>query len=133
VTIAMTATIPASHRDILDTKALAHLATIMPDGTPQVTPVWFSMGEKYLLVNTAEGRTKDLNMQARPNVAIVIQDPIDPYRYVQIRGKIAERTTEGAEAHIHALSQKYRGKAWIIPPGEKRLLYKISLDNISGR
>lgn len=127
--------VPEGYRDLLkdETKAYLYLATIMPDGTPQVTPVWFSMGEKYLLINTAEGRTKDLNMQARPDVALVIQDPIDPYRYVQIRGKIAERTTEGADAHIHALSQKYRGKDWIIPPGEKRLLYKISLDKVSAR
>lgn len=127
--------VPEGYRDLLkdETKAYLYLATTMPDGTPQVTPVWFSMGEKYLLINTAEGRTKDLNMQARPDVALVIQDPIDPYRYVQIRGKIAERTTEGADAHIHALSQKYRGKDWIIPPGEKRLLYKISLDKVSAR
>ena len=128
-------TIPEGYRDLFkdESRAYLYLATIMPDGTPQVTPVWFSMGEKYLLINTAEGRTKDLNMQARPDVALVIQDPIDPYRYVQIRGKVAERTTVGADAHIHALSQKYRGKDWIIPPGEKRLLYKISLDNVSAR
>ncbi|MBC8334225.1 MAG: PPOX class F420-dependent oxidoreductase [Anaerolineales bacterium] len=127
--------IPESYQDLFkdEAKAYLYLATIMPDGTPQVTPVWFSMDEKYLLINTAEGRTKDLNMQARPNVALVIQDPIDPYRYVQIRGQVAERTTEGADAHIHALSQKYRGKAWIIPPGEKRLLFKISIDKLSGR
>ena len=127
--------VPEGYRDLLkdETKAYLYLATIMPDGTPQVTPVWFSMGEKYLLINTAEGRTKDLNMQARPDVALVIQDPIDPYRYVQIRGRVAERTTEGADAHIHTLSQKYRGKDWIIPPGEERLLYKISLDKVSAR
>jgi len=127
--------IPESYQDLFrdEAKAYLYLATIMPDGTPQVTPVWFSMDDKYLLINTAEGRTKDLNMQARPNVALVIQDPSDPYRYVQVRGKIAERTTEGADAHIHALSQKYRGKDWIIPPGEKRLIFKISLDKVSAR
>jgi len=127
--------IPESYQDLFkdEAKAYLYLATIMPNGTPQVTPVWFSMGEKYLLINTAEGRTKDLNMQARPDVALVIQDPDDPYRYVQIRGKVAERTSEGADAHIHALSQKYRGKDWIIPSGEKRLLFKISIDKVSGR
>jgi PPOX class probable F420-dependent enzyme len=127
--------IPESYQDLFkdEAKAYLYLATIMPDGTPQVTPIWFSMGEEYLLINTAEGRTKDLNMQARPDVALVIQDPIDPYRYVQIRGKVAERTSEGAIAHIHALSHKYRGKDWIVPPDEKRLLFKISLDNVSAR
>ncbi|MBT3188533.1 MAG: PPOX class F420-dependent oxidoreductase [Anaerolineae bacterium] len=126
--------IPENYQDLLkdDTKAYLFLATIMADGTPQVTPVWFSAEENYILINTAAGRIKDHNMQARPHVAMVIQDPNDPYRYMQIRGKIAERTTEGAVAHIHALSQKYMGKDWNIPAGEERVIFKISIDKVSG-
>ncbi|MBT3712640.1 MAG: PPOX class F420-dependent oxidoreductase [Anaerolineae bacterium] len=126
--------IPENYQDLLkdDTKAYLFLATIMADGTPQVTPVWFSAEENYILINTAAGRIKDHNMQARPHVAMVIQDPNDPYRYMQIRGKSAERTTERAVAHIHALSQKYMGKDWNIPAGEERVIFKISIDKVSG-
>jgi len=124
--------IPKNYQYLLKdkTKAYVYLATIMADGTPQVTPVWFSADENYILINTVAGRVKDRNMQTRPHVALVFQDPNDPYRYMQIRGKIAERTTEGADAHIHALSQKYRGKDWDIPAGETRVIYKISPDKI---
>ncbi len=126
--------IPEPYQDLFEdkTKALLYLATIMADGTPQVTPVWFNTDGKYILINTAAGRIKDKNMQARPHVAICIQDLSDPYRYIQIRGKIAERTTEGADEHINTLSQKYRGKDWDIPGEEIRVLYKISPDKISG-
>ena len=125
-------TVPENYQDLLadETKAYVYLATVMADGTPQLTPVWFSTDENYILVNTAAGRVKDRNMQARPNVALVFQDPANPFRYMQIRGKIAKRTTEGADAHIHALSQKYMGKDWNIPAGEKRVIYKISPDKV---
>ena len=124
--------IPEDYKDLLsdETKTYVFLATVMADGTPQVTPVWFSADENYILINTAAGRVKDRNMQARPNVALAFQDPKDPYRYMQIRGKIAERTTEGAVAHIHALSQKYMGKDWSIPEGEERVIFKISADKV---
>ena len=124
--------IPENYQDLLadETKAYVYLATVMADGTPQVTPVWFSADENYILINTAAGRVKDRNMQARPHVALVFQDPTNPFRYMQVRGKIAERTTEGAVAHIHALSQKYMGKDWSIPAGEERVIFKISADKV---
>lgn len=119
---------PEKYLDLLkdECKAYVFLATVMDDGTPQVTPVWFSADDEHILVNTAEGRVKDRNMRARPNVALVVQDPNDTYRYMQIRGKVVERTYEGADAHINALSQKYRGKDWDIPAGQIRVLYKIA-------
>lgn len=119
---------PKKFQDLLqdETKAYVYLATIMEDGSPQVTPVWFSTDGEHILINTAEGRIKDRNMQARPHIALVIQDPNDTYRYVQIRGVVAERTYEGAVEHIHALSQKYRGKDWDIPAGQIRVIYKIA-------
>ncbi|MBT3336428.1 MAG: PPOX class F420-dependent oxidoreductase [Anaerolineae bacterium] len=126
--------IPEVYKDLFadETKAYLFLATIMPDGTPQVTPVWFNADEDHILVNTAAGRVKDKNMQERPHVAVVIQDPCDPYRFMQIRGKIAERTTQGADAHINKLSQKYRGKDWDIPGNETRVIFKIKPAKISG-
>ena len=122
-------TIPDSHLDLLkdQRKAFVYLATLMADGAPQVTPVWFSTDGTYILINTAEGRVKDRNMRARPRVAMCIADPDDPDRYLQIQGKVAEITNQGADAHIDALSFKYHGipKYQHRKPGEKRVIYKI--------
>lgn len=119
--------IPAEYRDLLDdeTKAFAYLATTKADGTPQVTPVWFNTDGVHILINTATGRLKDRNMSARPMVAICIADPQDPYRYLQIHGKVVKRTTEGAANHINTLSQIYTGKDWDIPAEQERVIYKI--------
>jgi PPOX class probable F420-dependent enzyme len=118
---------PAEYLDLLkdETKAYLFLATIMADGSPQVTPIWFNADENYILINTNEGRIKDKNMKARPIVAMVIQDPADPYRYIQIRGEVAGYVTQGADEHISALSMKYDGKPWKYREGQKRIIFKI--------
>ena len=118
---------PTEYLDLLkdDTKAYLFLATEMADGSPQVTPIWFNSDDEYILINTNEGRVKDKNMKARPKVAMVIQDPNDPYRYLQIRGEIAEHTTQTADEHINALSLKYDGKPWKYREGQKRIIYKV--------
>jgi PPOX class probable F420-dependent enzyme len=108
-----------------ETRAIAFLATLMPDGSPQVTPVWFNTDGEYLLVNSAKGRVKDRNMRARPYVAVSIMAMNDLYTYIQIRGEVVEFDEENGEAHIHALSQKYRGRPFQIPQGEIRVTYKI--------
>jgi len=118
---------PENYLDLLkdETKAYLFLATTMPDGSPQVTPVWFDSDGEHILINTNEGRVKDRNMKERPNVAMVIQDPSTPYRYLQIRGKVVEMTREGADEHISKLSQKYDNKPWAYRKGQKRIIYKI--------
>lgn len=118
---------PQQYLDLLkdETKAILYLATLMPDGSPQVTPVWFNTDGEYILINTSEGRVKDRNMKARPKVAMVIQDPSDPYRYLQIRGEVAEYTREGADEHINQLSLKYDNQPWTFRAGQKRIIYKI--------
>src|SRR5919205_928630 len=78
-------------------KAFAHLATVGPDGRPQVTPVWADFDGTYIRINTARGRVKDRNLKANPNVALSLQDPDNPYRYVQVRGRVAEMTEQGAD------------------------------------
>ena len=108
-----------------ETKAYLFLATTMPDGSPQVTPIWFNTDGKHILINTNEGRVKDRNMKARPKVAMVIQDPSTPYRYLQIRGEVAEYVREGADEHINQLSLKYDNKPWTYREGQKRIIYKI--------
>jgi len=118
---------PEEFLDLLrdDTKAFLFLGTVMPDGSPQVTPVWFSAEGEHILINTAEGRAKDRNMKVRPKVAMTIQDPKDPYRYLGVRGEVVSHTREGADEHINALSFKYHGKPYSIPAGQKRIIFRI--------
>jgi PPOX class probable F420-dependent enzyme len=115
-------------------KAFADLATIMPDGTPQVTPVWFDYHGGKVRVNTAKGRVKARNLKPGAAVALAIMDPDNPYRYVQIRGRIANATETGADAHIDSLAKKYLGKDQYPyrRPGEVRVMYEIEPVSVSG-
>lgn len=128
-----TKTIPEDYLDLFEKRAFAHLATLMPDGSPQVTPVWVDYDGKYLLVNSAKGRQKDENMRRDKRVAIEILDPQNPYRYLQVRGRVAEITQEGADAHIDRLAKKYTGadRYQNRRPGEVRVIYKILPESIS--
>lgn len=129
----MPVAIPEQYTDLLQKKAFAHLATVMPDGSPQVTPVWFDYDGSYLRINSAKGRRKDKNMRRRPDVALAISDPDNPYRYLQIRGKVVEITEEAADAHIDALAKKYLGQERypFRQPGEVRVMYKIAIERVS--
>ena len=120
-------TFPESFSDLFlnDTRAYLFLATSMPDGTPQVTPIWFNTDGQHILINSAKGRVKDQNMRAHPQVAMVIQDPNTPYRYLQIRGQVIEIIEENALEHIDTLAQKYTGKGWKTNHNETRVTYKI--------
>jgi PPOX class probable F420-dependent enzyme len=126
--------IPENYLDLFQKKAFAELATLMPDGSPQVTPVWVDFDGSYILVNSAKGRRKDANMHERPKVALSILDPDNPYRYLQVRGTVAEITEDGAAAHIDKMAQKYLGmeKYPFSQPGEVRVLYKIRPEHING-
>jgi PPOX class probable F420-dependent enzyme len=99
----------------------------MPDGRPQVTPVWVDYDGKNVVINTAQGRQKDLNLQRDGRVAMSILDPDNPYRYLEVRGKIIERTTDGADKHIDAMALRYLGKDKypFAKPGEVRVIYKL--------
>jgi PPOX class probable F420-dependent enzyme len=119
--------IPDSFKDLLQKKAFANLATVSADGTPQVTPVWFDYDGTHIRFNTAKGRVKDKNLRRNPAVALMIMDPDNPYRYVQVRGRVAEITEAGADAHIDSLAKKYTGQDRFgnRRPGEVRVTYKI--------
>ena len=97
--------IPESHVDLFTKKAFAHLVTLMPSGQPQVTPVWIDYDGHYVVINTAEGRQKDKNLQRDGRIALSIVDPDNPYRYLEIRGHVAERTLNDADDHIDALAR----------------------------
>ena len=129
----MTATIPQNFQDLLTTKiTFAHLGTVMKDGTPQVTPIWFSYDGTHILLNSARGRVKDRNMRARPHVALSILDPENPYRYLQIIGTITEITEQGGDAHIDALAKKYMDKDSypFRQASEVRVIYKVRPDKV---
>jgi PPOX class probable F420-dependent enzyme len=121
--------------DLLGTKkAFAHLATIMPDGTPQVTPVWFDYVGGVIRVNTAKGRTKARNLRDGAAVALSILDPDNPYRYLQVRGRVRKASEQGADAHIDGLAMKYLGKDKypFAQPGEVRVMYEIEPLSVQG-
>ena len=121
------AQIPDAFLDLLQQKkAFANLATVMPDGSPQVTPVWFDYAAGKVRVNTAKGRVKARVLHEGSPVALAIMDPDNPYRYIQIRGRVA-RIEEGADPHIDSLAKKYLGqdKYPYRQPGEVRIMYEI--------
>jgi PPOX class probable F420-dependent enzyme len=122
------------YQDLFSKKAFANLATLMPDGSPQVTPVWVDYDGTHILVNTAKGRVKDKNMRREARVSLAIVDPDNPYRYAEVRGRVAEITEEGADDHINRMAKKYLGQD-VYPfrqPGEVRVLYKITVEKVSG-
>jgi PPOX class probable F420-dependent enzyme len=123
----MPAEIPVKYRDLFEKKAFASLATVMPDGNPQVTPVWCDFDGTHVLVNSAKGRVKDRNMRRDPRVSLALIDPDNPYRYLQMQGRVVEITEDGADRHIDRMSKKYLGqdKYPYSQPGEIRVLYKI--------
>lgn len=125
--------IPATHRDILEKKSFAHLATLMPDGTPQVSPVWVDYVDGKILVNSARGRRKDKNLQHDPRVALSVTDPDNPYRALMIRGRVVGITTDGADAHIDKMAKKYMGqdKYPYRQPGEVRVVYTIEPEKVA--
>jgi len=129
----MAQTIPENFTDLLKKPAFANLATIMEDGSPQVTPVWFDYDGRNILINSAKGRVKDRNMRKNPNVAISIMDPGNPYRHLTIRGKVTEITEKGADQHIDKLAKKYLNldKYPNRAPGEVRVIYRITPERCS--
>jgi len=129
------AAIPEKYLDLLQQKkAFANLATLMPDGSPQVTPVWFDYKDGVIRVNTAKGRVKARNMKEGAQVALAVMDPDNPYRYVQVRGRVKRVAEQNADAHIDTLAKKYLGKdkyPWA-RPGDVRVIYEIEPTSASG-
>ena len=123
----MSNAIPEKYRDLFTKRAFASLATVMPDGSPQVTPVWCDLEGDMVIFNSAKGRQKDKNVRRDPRVALAVIDPENPYRYIEIRGRVVEITEHGADAHIDKLAKKYLGadKYPYRQPNEQRVIYKI--------
>lgn len=119
--------IPENFNDLLQKKAFAQLATLMPDGSPHVSPVWFEYDGQNVIINSAKGRVKDRNMRRDARVGLDIQDPDNPYRHLSIRGRVIDITETGADDHIDKLAKKYLNQDRYPKrrPGEVRVIYKI--------
>ena len=132
----MTPIIPQNFLDLLsrEKRAFADLALVLSDGTPQVTPVWFDWNGEHIIINTARGRVKDKVLHRKPVVALMIADPSNPYRYIQIKGRVTVETEEGAYELICDLQEKYHGnRDYPRRPGEVRVTYKIVPEKVQAR
>ncbi len=125
--------IPEKYTDLFQKRAFANLATLNADGSPQNTPVWCDYDGACVIVNTARGRRKDRNMRRDPRVALSIMDPENPYRYLEIRGKVVEITEQGADEHIDKLAKKYLGldRYPYRQPGEVRVIHRVKPERFS--
>ncbi len=130
----MAGSIPEQYIDLLTSKkAFAHLGTLMPDGSPQVTPVWCDYADGFVRVNSAKGRQKDRNMRREPRISLCVTDPENPYRYLELRGRVVEITETGADAHIDSLAKKYLGvdSYPYRQKAEIRVIYRIQVESAS--
>ena len=124
-------TIPDSHRDLLDRPIIAAFATIMPDGRPQVTPVWCNYDGTHVIVNATSGRQKHRNIIDRPQVTLMLVDPLNQFRFMEVRGIVEDITPDDGGENMNMLALQYTGKpkryGIEAPPREvdERLLYKI--------
>jgi PPOX class probable F420-dependent enzyme len=120
-------------RAVLEKPNFAHLATVMADGSPQVSPVWVDVEGDHVLVNTAAGRLKERNVRRDPRVALSIRDQDRVDEEVTIRGRVIEITEAGADEHIDALARKYTGRDFQgRRPGMVRLILRIEPEHVTG-
>lgn len=127
--------IPAEFNDLFEKQTFAHFSTLLPDGTPHVTPVWvdYDAETEQLLINTETGRQKERNVRENPNVGVSMTDPDDSYRFVSVSGKVVNITSEGAVEHINDLAGRYMGRDTYPNLEEeegKRVILQISTDGV---
>ena len=121
--------------DLLRKPSPCFLSTVMSDGSPQVTETWVDTDGEHVVINSVEGYLKVRNIERDPRVAVAIQDPENPYRYIQVRGRVVEMTAEGGAEHIERLSQKYTGEPypWWGGRDQVRVIIRIAADKVSGQ
>lgn len=124
--------VPDSHRDLLDRPIVISLATVQPDGQPQVTPVWADYVDGHVRINTAAGRQKYMNLTERPRATVLVVDPDNGQRYIEIRGRVASFTEEGADDDIDSLAKSYLGvdSYPFRNPAETRVTFLIEPEHV---
>lgn len=118
------AQIPDAYKDLFDRPILITLATVQPDGQPQVTPVWGDYVDGHVRINTAAGRQKDRNLRERPQATVLVVDPDNGQRYIEVRGKVVE-VIDDEPSLINKLSHDYDGRDFPIPDGQVRVTFLI--------
>jgi PPOX class probable F420-dependent enzyme len=118
--------------DLLRAPSTCYLATTMPDGSPQLTQTWVDTDGEHILINTVQGHQKVRNIERDPRVAVSVSDPARPSRYVAVRGRVIDSTTDGAAEHIETLAQRYLGGPypWFGGRDQIRVLVRIAADRI---
>ena len=127
----MSVRIEGRAEELLEGKNFANVSTLREDGSVHSAPVWVDVEDGLALLNTAEGRVWPTNLERDPRVTLTVQNMENPYEYVELRGRVAERTQDGADRHIDALARKYLG-ADEYPyrrPGEQRVIIKVAADH----
>ena len=129
----MSVTLPDGLVALLRRPAPCFVATVMPDGSPQLTETWVDTDGDHVVINVVEGRQKARNVARDPRVAVNVADPDQPARYWGVRGRVVETTTEGGAEHIEELSQKYLGRPYpqFGGPGGVRVILRIAVDSIA--
>lgn len=128
------ASIPAEYQDLFEKRSFAFVATLLPDGSPHVTPTWVDFDGEHVLVNTIQNNRKDKNLRNDPRITLAIADPENPYRYLSVRGEVVERREEGAREHLDTLAERYTGEAkYPGPGGDQRVVLVIRADHVSGQ
>jgi PPOX class probable F420-dependent enzyme len=128
----MSATIEGRSEELLKARNFCDVATVRPDGSVHAAPVWIDVQDGLPTLNTAEGRVWPRNLERDPRVTLTVQNMKNPYEYVEIRGRVAERTHEGADEHIDALAKKYLGKDTypFRQPGEQRVIIRVEPEHV---
>jgi PPOX class probable F420-dependent enzyme len=128
----MSQSIEGRAKELLEGKNFSQVATLLPDGSVLVAPTWVDIENGLPVVNSAEGRAWPTNLARDPRVTLTVQNAENPYEYVTIRGRVAERTHEGADEHINALSKKYMGQDEYPyrQPGEQRVIIRVAPEHV---
>ena len=125
--------LPSTLLDLLRRPSPCFVATLMPDGRPQLTQTWVDTDGKHVLINTVEGFQKVRNLRRDPRVTLNVCDPDEVTRYVEVRGRVVDITAEGGAEHIETLAQRYTGQAYVWYGGrdQVRLVVSIEADKVS--
>lgn len=128
------AAIPEKLKDLLDSTAIAHVATVTPGGSPRTSPMWFEWDGEHVLLSHTKARAKTRDVKANPRIALSIADPANPYRYLEIRGPV-EIEDDPDKTLINRLAKKYRGVdryEWD-GPGDERVIFKVTPERVVPR
>ncbi|WP_254832311.1 PPOX class F420-dependent oxidoreductase [Haloglomus salinum] len=125
--------VPEAYHDLFEKPTIAHLSTLLPDGSPHSAPVWvdYDADADRVLVNTERERRKEKNVRQDPRVAVSMTDPDDPYRMLALRGEVDEPRTEGAREHIDELARRYTGDDYQVPIETERVVLEIAVEHVS--